>query len=87
MLSCRSKDQFFRSEEDLEAAKNDLVGLIEAEMEQVDPTLEERGEQVAEEIDEEEASTSVVHRIKKKIRLEKKLQQQVGTGVEILVLI
>ena len=80
MLSCRSKDQFFRSEEDLEAAKNDLVGLIEAEMEQVDPTLEERGEQVAEEIDEEEASTSVVHRIKKKIRLEKKLQQQVGTG-------
>ena len=80
MLSCRSKDQFFRSEEDLEAAKNVLVGLIEAEMEQVDPTLEERGEQVAEEIDEEEASTSVVHRIKKKIRLEKKLQQQVGTG-------
>ena len=87
MLSCRSKDQFFRSEEDLEAAKNVLVGLIEAEMEQVDPTLEEREEQVAEEINEEEASTSVVHRIKKKIRLEKKLQQQVGTGVEILVLI
>jgi hypothetical protein len=80
VLSCRSKDQFFRSEEDLEAAKNVLVGLIEAEMEQVDPTLEERGEQVAEEIDEEEASPSVVHRIKKKIRLEKKLQQQVGTG-------
>ena len=55
-------------------------------MDQVDPTLEERDEQVAEEVNEEEASTSVVHRIKKKIRLEKKLQQQVGTGVETLVL-
>ena len=55
-------------------------------MDQVDPTLEERDEQVAEEVNEEEASTSVVHRIKKKIRLEKKLQQQVGTGVETLEL-
>ena len=77
MLLCRSKDQFFRSEADLNAAKDELVALIEAERDQEDPTLEERVDHPVEEDAEDESSVSVVHHIKKKIRLEKKRQQQV----------
>ena len=80
----RSKDTYFRDEAAVAAAKEKLIALVEAEMNPVDPELEERRPSNSSLPDEAESSSSIFQSIRKKIWLDK--AREVSSALLLLLL-